>query len=670
MESQIPERHTSEDAGPDRSHLRDLTINLEPEFYTCAFISPLHIGEKTGRGYGKCFFTSAMLFVAALQCTTVFGMAAYLVEKERGYSDEFKLSTVLFTEGGATMGAGPAQDLCGRFNDVALEHISGARRLQMPDGTAFGSSNDMSPFQSFKMPSGSWNFNTIGGHDSYVDKLLRVLHHNDWRPNRWRESVENCRVMYGVLFVIMVAVLYFHVLHELRKIGHFVLVLHQGLTGYTKKREGIKPDHKGTTHWDHDERVVVIDNLNRDAFIVGCMCVAMRLAVAFMMLTWGTVLLASSGNKLSLVLNSLAIGIVFELDGIIAYAVVDHATMSRIEELKPVTVTIPNWIPAKDKKDKVVGMDFYDVMFSVCCMFFVLGAACLARAWQVSVHEELLHLNAALCLFAGPTPQARQDVLSPVPGFCESLLSFTCAPNVTGPGRDHGPCLVTDQNIFQERSVMQYADGELFENMYDANGHRRSMKDWGDPQRKISNGKTWANDKYLNLFRRVCTQLYQPADRLDKRVIDAESGMTMFSAPFYCPREKLFQAVFGEALSNFDKWTSNFDLQGRDVVKALDGCRLPPRVSPDSPAVDRGDSSAVAEPSADAADLGAHALPINALVAAYEPLGKAYEPAKLLRLRHHRVHREVINQEQAKMGHLRHHRAHHEVGQKWIRAST
>jgi len=674
MQSEIPQRHSSVAGQQDGSHLRDLAINLEPEFYTCAFVSPLHIGEKSGRGYGKCFFTLAMLFVGSMQCITVFGMAAYLVEKERGYSDEFRLSTLLFTEGGATMGAGTAQDLCGQFNDVALDQISGTGHMQMTDGTAFEGSKGMSTFHSFKMPSGSWNFNTIGGHDSYVDKLLRVLHDNDWRPNRWRESIEDCRVMYGVLFVIMVAVLYYHVLHETRKVGHFILVLRE-LHG-----RGLETGHKGTTHWDPVEGVIVIDKLNSDALFVGCLCVAMRLAVALMMLVWGTVLLASSGNKLSLVLNSLAIGIVFELDGIIAYAVVDHNTMTRVEEIQPVKVSIPNWIPAKDKiyddgHIKVSGMDFWDVAFSAFLMLFVVGAACCARAWQVNVHGELLHLNAALCLFAGPTPQARQDVLSPVPGFCESLLSLTCAPNVTGSGRDHGPCLVTDQNIFQDRSVMLYADGKLFDNMYDASGKRRSMKDWGDPQSKLTNEKTWANDKYLNLFRRVCTQMYQPADTVDKRTIDAESGMTMYSAPFYCPREKLFQAVFGEAVSNFDKWTSNFDLQGGDVVKALDGCRSPPRVSPDSPVSVGGDSSAVAEASADVADVGAHAdvsahaLPINALVAAYEPLGKAYEPAKLVRLGHHRVHREVSH-EPEKMGHLRHHRTHREVDQKWIRAST
>merc|ERR1719183_951192 len=98
-------------------------------------------------------------------------------------------------------------------------------------------------------------------------------------------------------------------------------------------------DSRKTTRLDDSTGAITIAGLTRNAFVVGCLCVVMRTTVALMMLVWGTSLLTASWNKLSLVLNSLAIGIVFELDVIIAYAVIDHNTMQRIENIEPITVT-------------------------------------------------------------------------------------------------------------------------------------------------------------------------------------------------------------------------------------------------------------------------------------------------------------------------------------------
>merc|ERR1719326_391705 len=97
----------------------------------------------------------------------------------------------------------------------------------------------------------------------------------------------------------------------------------------------------------------------------------------------------------------------------------------------------------------------------LCSIFMLLGvfiAAMYCRKIQVTGHTHQLHNAAALCLFAGPAPLTMPNVVAPVPGFCESLLSLTCAPKVTGNGTQHGPCLITDQNVFQDRSVMHYAN--------------------------------------------------------------------------------------------------------------------------------------------------------------------------------------------------------------------
>lgn len=660
-------------------HPRDMSITLEPEFYTCAFVSPLQLGqhrENHTRVCGELFFAMAMLFVASMQCITVLGMSAYLVEKDAGYLDEFKLSMALFTEGGSPMAPGSIQDVCGDFSQIALEHTAGSAHLRMPDGTLFSGVKDapafrgeMPLFHSYKMPSGNWVFDSIGGDESYIDKLLRMLHRGDWAVPT------DFRVEYGTLFVIMLCVLWYHVLFELRKIVNFMQVLLHLF------RKGLLPSRKGTTSYDSSDGSIVIERLNSTALVIGCLCVTMRLAVCCLMMTWGTTLLAASSNKLSLVLNSIAIGIIFELDVIVAYAVVDHNTIARIEKIKPITLRMPSWTHSNNR----VGMNDWDIGFSIFMLLGVFVGACLVRKWQVDDNTHQLHNAAALCLFAGPTPQGlhdagpRPDLLAPVPGFCESLLSLTCAPNVTGIGNFHGPCLVTDQEIYKDQSVMLYADGKLFDNMYDVNGQRRSMNEWGKPHQQLTSSKTWIDDENLNLFRRACMQLYNPGGMVDKRLIDSSLGMTTYSAPFYCPREKLFQAVFGHAVNDFGRWHAKFDLQGPGVVAALDECHKSsqrgqlvaelagspsPAVAPTTaPSVPSGVS-----PVADAAALGdgvEHPLPINTLVVAVRAQAKGEDEvadaqAKFLE---HRKHRQRLR-------HHRDHRSHQEVSQQVILAQS
>lgn len=559
----------------------DMAISLEPEFYSAALVSGLHLHQQRHsyeRKAAECFFTLGMLAVACMQCLTVFGMASYLGEKDNGYMDEFKLGTGLFVTGGVSLSVGHVQDLCGTFNHIGLNKLTGSGSLTMPDGTEFAGTPAMPTFHSYKMPSGSWNFHSIGKDESYIDKQLRVVHGADWTSIvAWQDlliSFQQFRVDFGVLFVIMVGWLWYHVLFELRKIVKFVFVLH---SLYDK---GLVTNTKQTTTIDPDSGSITITNLTLNAFLIGYLCVVCRLLVSMMMLIWGTSLLAASWNKLSLVLNSLAIGIVFELDVIIAYAVIDHNTMQRIETIQPIRTT---------REFRYIG----DILFSILMLVGVFCGALLVRVWQVGNHSHQLQNAAALCLFAGPAPQMQHaidltpyPVLAPVPGFCESLLSMTCAPHVSGPGGNHGPCLITDENIFHDKSLMMYADDHLFEDMYDVNGTRRSMKAWGGPQSKLLTTKTWENDKHLNLFRRVCMQLYQPQGALDRRVVDPSVGLTMHSAPFYCPRERLFEAVFGKAEKDFKQWSASFDLSADAIVAALDRCHESPPLTKVKPQVD------------------------------------------------------------------------------------
>jgi len=620
----------------------DMAISLEPEFYSAALVSGLHLHQSRQpyeRVCGECFFTLGMLAVAVMQCLTVFGMASYLGEKDNGYMDEFKLGTGLFVTGDVSLGMEHVRDLCGTFNHIGLNKLTGSGSLTMPDGTEFAGTPAMSTFHSYKMPSGSWNFHSIGKEESYIDKQLRVVHGADWTSiAAWMDlliSFQQFRVDFGVLFVIMVGWLWYHVLFEFRKIVKFVFVLN------SLHDKGLVTATKQTTRLDPDSGSIEITNLTLNALLIGWLCVVCRLLVSTMMLIWGTSLLAASWNKLSLVLNSLAIGIVFELDVIIAYAVIDHNTMQRIETLAPIRTT-------REFSTRYLG----DILFSILMLVGVFCGALLVRVWQVSNHGHQLQNAAALCLFAGPAPQMQHAVLAPVPGFCESLLSMTCAPHVSGPGSKHGPCLITDENIFHDKSLMMYADDHLFKDMYDVNGTRRSMNNWGGPQSKLLTTKTWENDKNLNLFRRVCMQMYQPQGALDRRVVDPNVGLTMHSAPFYCPRERLFEAVFGKAEKDFKKWSGTFDLNADAIVAALDHCHDSPPVAAVKPQVDKtqsqtsmatGGAPSPSRPLPVAQPMAPAPAPVAAVDVAAVPASTNLLRATHLRTHHRRVHRELYH---------------------------
>lgn len=629
-----------------RRHPGDVDIALEAEFYTAAFVAPLHLHQNRTPGeriFGEVFFTLGMLAVGIMQCLTVFGMASYLSERQAGYNDEFKLGTGLFATGGVFLSSEHSKDLCGSFSHIGLNTLTGISKLNMPDGAIYQGTSDMPMFHSYKLPSGSWTFQSVGSHESFVEKELRVVHDINWRNTL--EYLNNFRVEYGVLLVIMVGWLWYHVLHELRKIIKFITVL------YHFQQEGFAHDSKETTVIVNpgDDRKLEIVKLTKNAFAVGCLTTTMRIIVACMMLIWGTSLLTASSNKLSLVLNSLAIGIVFELDVIIAYAVIDQKTMQRIEDLEP--------IPVHTLRAVLDYSYMLEIILSAIMLVGVFIAAMLVRKHQVDQHVRQLHGAASLCLFAGSVPDSQPDVIAPVPGFCESLLSLTCAPDVKlGNGNYHGPCLVTDQKVFgHQHSVMQYADGELFEGMYDENGHRRSMADWGAPLPKLIDSKTWTDDQYLNLFRKVCVQLYHPEILPDQRMVNQQLGMTMYSAPFYCKRDALFDAVFNGANSNFDGWSANFDLKADRIIKALDHCRDPlpqassrkkditTQSSPDFTLPPQAPAPAPAETTLSPVAASSNLLRMSGNAARHQHNHKIYHNHKTLHHKHktHHEHREV-----------------------------
>jgi len=180
---------------------------------------------------------------------------------------------------------------------------------------------------------------------------------------------------------------------------------------------------------------------------------------------------------------------------------------------------------------------------------------------------------------------------------------------------------------------MLYGDEELFENMHDEKGKRQSMAKWGEPKEKLLSGKTWQEDNQLNLFRRICTQLYHSEGAVDTRVVDSNVGLEMHSAPFYCARDKLFNAVFGNVQNDFHHWSETLDLNADSIVAALDGCHDPAKK--EEPSTDKSDKETF-HYKFDNSGLA----PAPAVEPAFAPVPAS---TNLLRANRHRRHHEVYH---------------------------
>merc|ERR1719440_1256807 len=96
------------------------------------------------------------------------------------------------------------QDVCGKFNQIPLRHIGvNFNYLRTQDGTLYQETDNAAIFHSYKMPSGSWVFDSNSGDESYVEMLLRVLQQSTTTHNLWSKlsHLQEFRVEFGMLFV-------------------------------------------------------------------------------------------------------------------------------------------------------------------------------------------------------------------------------------------------------------------------------------------------------------------------------------------------------------------------------------------------------------------------------------------------------------------------------------
>mmetsp|Transcript_92336 Transcript_92336/g.160389 ORF Transcript_92336/g.160389 Transcript_92336/m.160389 type:complete len:643 (+) Transcript_92336:138-2066(+) len=496
----------------------------------------------------------------------------------------------MFVGSNVTIPLHTTEALCGEWEDHEMKDFAQGplSYMKTSDGSVFSPDDSYSLFYNVKQPDRSWDYAALGTHRAVLDDALFVISEgltlNPFTPNA-----------YSSLFILTLCLLYMTLLIELRQIGRFasMLITLSGRDGPAFKQE--------------DDGAWSLVRVSRGGQVVGCIAVVCRLAVAVVLSMLGSLFLMYTTLKIDLILNGLALAFLIELNVMVFYAIVPAPRQSFLQKLEPVEYNSSEGFIGSFSAMQVAPIIMGPLAF-LC--------ACLMRSWQIKIFQRIFRLTSAICLFAGPTtPFARHDIVHPVAGFCDSLLGVKCAPHVEPllTREEHGYCIVTDKTVTNNPTFSFYLDDpKLIANRYDENGIMKSWVEWGDSNPKLYKSDLWMDGPYQDLLRKNCLQMYQKTVKPDDVLVDDDAGETMDGAPFQCPRDELFKAVFGKVFDSLDKMPLQkmidqvADLTDPAVVRAVDNCK-----SYKEPATKVDKESALVETSAALTEGGARPLPAS-----------------------------------------------------------
>lgn len=453
---------------------------------------------------------------------------------------------------GNTMPKGQYEDLCGKYRqNPTLGGPMG--KVVMPDGTTFAPDGNRPMWYSAKMPSDTWDPRQIGSAPSLLDEARFVV------EERWLDPSAPVLIGYAHMFVIFVALWYMALLVEYRSILSFAcMLILTKMASPAENRYALKLNKSGKFD------VVYLTLLSK---CVGGLVVILRLIIVTNLLYTGTLFLLYTTAKVELIMHSMALVFVLELDHVVYIAIVSGLKQKFINDVNPISYSFPNYSFLRMLEI------FLPVLAVICCF----GLSFSLRMHQCSLFYEFYNDAAALCLFAGPTPENRADLVAPVPGMCETLLTMVCAPSVKGVGAVNGPCVVTNQGVFEEwqATYMQYPTDELFDGMRSG----KSFMTWGSARKDLFDDHARTGD----LLRKVCVQLWQPTHVVDYRIVDPNGGEKNWAAPFFCSKDLLFPAIFGNTrpIKGTGEGTEGSivfhmeDLRSDRAVRAIDACKAP-----------------------------------------------------------------------------------------------
>jgi hypothetical protein len=597
--------------------MKQNSVSLEGDLYTNALISSLSPPRPDKKGAGSsledarelCAACIPMLLVPIIQMVTAYSVYLH-VQNNLIHMHSYPLFTAyeMFVGSNITIPLHTVEALCGSWEDQEMQDgISQGplRTMNMPDGTVFSPDERYSLFYNLKQPTRTWDYSRLGTDRSVLDDVMFVISEgttlNPFTPSG-----------YSLLFVLTLSMLFFSIGREVRSIFRWSAMLThldvvQARRNRQMKLDAMAPSNSANLDdgvsgsatarqriwqvsgecdpeiWQlNEDGKFEIQGLTWMARFVGVISFVCRGVVAFIILMLGTFFLVFTTLKIDLILNGLALLFLLDLGTVVYHATVPGPRQKFIDSIEPIRFVQPQSKKTiRGHKVPQVQTVVENVIPSILFpLTFV--AALLVRHYQIWIFRQYFKMAVAMCLFAGPTvPFADKTMVSPVAGFCDSLLGTSCAPSVfpDESRKKHGYCIITDQTTMSFPTVQYYLDDpSVFANRFNNDGSSKSWVEWGEANPKLYESGRWMQGQYQDLLRKQCLQMYQKDIPPDDIMVDDDSGETMDGAPFMCAMEPLVEALFGDVRrSIFNKHTSDDERKmgvfSSSVRGLLDGAR-------------------------------------------------------------------------------------------------
>lgn len=370
-----------------------------------------------------------------------------------------------------------------------------------------------------KMPEWSWNTNDLSPPDSrstidsarfVVDEgILSLPHHG-----------------YGMLFLLVMFIWTCGVLIEYRQIARLGLFLWASPSASESEKMLSMKDGK----WH-------LKGMSCSAKCLGFGICLLQFCICTYLYFIGSIFLVWTEEKVDLVLNSLALGFILELDAIVFVGLVSKKHQTFVDDLD--ALKYDSKLPGKYR-------EHHRFFFPYAMLVVGLGSAVLIRWWQIQEYSTVYDSAALLCLFGGTS--VKEDSYVPVAGFCESALALTCqslsCPGGTGeacPFVDgFGSCVITDvwtekTNDIMKPSVVSKWPQDTIVNTPGANLFDMPFNTDPSIQAKFfGNHKNYAFPT-LSVVTQACWAMYKP-ERSQEVETDDDTGEQNSVAPFSCKK--------------------------------------------------------------------------------------------------------------------------------------
>jgi len=345
---------------------------------------------------------------------------------------------------------------------------------------------------------------------------------------------------------------------------------------HTTHLEPVDKEKEPTTHLEKQADQAIGSNGDHDvagistgkvikqtqsAKYVGLIGVLLRFVVALYLGWAGCGLLILTTSISDLILNSLALAFILEVDTLIFRGTRGLRSSLEFDCLESVEYQIPkdHWVLTLFKTAHL------GILSTSTLVLVVFLGASLARMVQLGMFGSFSDSVHTACLFMGKS--ANPSLLVPQEGLCERLLQVTCAADVQGAGSQYGPCVA----VGHQPKFGQTQGPSAYIHRHTQQGQAAQPSDllqW--------TGFELPTTPQIHDLRQICEALYQPA-----------------RGDFSCDREVLFESVFGgireEAcgLDYFKSWLLYFsspasrdfcgylpsNIRSKKVAQAIKKCR-------------------------------------------------------------------------------------------------